>query len=192
MLQPDDQHCAHCFDAVISHLNTKENDKNIDLIVGPSCPMFVTWKQTKNDQLRGCIGTFTPIELWSGLRKYSIVSAFQDRRFAPLQEKELPHLSVTVSLLGAFEDCQAWDDWEVGNHGIELTYNSKYSATFLPEVAVEQQWTKEQTIQELLAKAGYMRKSYDAELLSLTRYQSRKHSMSHCTYKSTKQNSTPY
>ncbi len=75
--------------------------------------MFVTWKQTKNDQLRGCIGTFTPIELWSGLRKYSIVSAFQDRRFAPLQEKELPHLSVTVSLLGAFEDCQAWDDWKL-------------------------------------------------------------------------------
>lgn len=183
MLQPDKQHCAHCFDAVIAHLGVKKPDKQASLEVGPSCPMFVTWKQTNSDQLRGCIGTFTPIELWSGLRKYSVISAFQDRRFAPIHSEELPSLSVTVSLLGDFRECQAWDDWEVGKHGIELTYNSKYSATYLPEVAAEQQWTKGETIQSLLHKAGYFGKRYDAELLSLVRYQSWKHSLSHLSYK---------
>ena len=34
--------------------------------------------------------------------------------------------------------------WEVGKHGVEIffkdSYNKPYSATFLPEVAKEQQW----------------------------------------------------
>ena len=182
MLQPDDKHCAHCFDSVLEYLELGNNIEQLVSDSGISCPMFVTWKHAHTHQLRGCIGTFTPIELWTGLRKYSIISAFRDPRFTPLQNKEIHSLSVTVSLLSNFEDCAKWDDWEIGKHGIQLTYDSKYSATFLPEVSVEQNWSKWETIKELLSKAGYKKHQYDAELLEVVRYESRKHCMPYHSY----------
>jgi AMMECR1 domain-containing protein len=39
-------------------------------------------------------------------------------------------------------------DWEIGKHGISLRAGA-YSSTFLPEVAGEQGWSKEDTIKHL-------------------------------------------
>jgi AMMECR1 domain-containing protein len=49
-------------------------------------------------------------------------------------------------------------DWEVGRHGIviDATFKGKYySATFLPEVAAEEKWSKEETLKQLIRKAGF-------------------------------------
>ena len=35
-------------------------------------PLFVTWKIGKDRRLRGCIGTFTAMNLHEGLREYAI------------------------------------------------------------------------------------------------------------------------
>ena len=35
-------------------------------------PLFVTWKIGKDKRLRGCIGTFTALNLHDGLREYAI------------------------------------------------------------------------------------------------------------------------
>jgi len=37
-------------------------------------------------------------------------------------------------------------DWEVGTHGIEVDWGRGKSSTFLPEVAEEQGWSKEETM----------------------------------------------
>ena len=44
-------------------------------------------------------------------------SALRDRRFAPIEARELPQLKCTVSLLSGFETAGGWEDWEVGTHG---------------------------------------------------------------------------
>lgn len=49
-------------------------------------------------------------------------SALRDSRFAPISGQELPQLSCTVSLLRCFEEATAWDDWEVGTHGIIIEF----------------------------------------------------------------------
>ena len=144
--------------------------------------MFVTWKITESSSLRGCIGTFTPVPLWEGLAKYAVESALNDNRFSSIQFSEVPLLTVCISLLGDFEECLRWDDWEIGKHGIRILYNSRYSATFLPEVAKEQQWTKRQTIDALLEKGGYNDKTWNENLLKVTRYKSKKHSMTYAEY----------
>ena len=49
-------------------------------------------------------------------------------------------------------------DWEVGKHGIIIDAQLKgreYSATFLPEVAAEENWSREETLKHLVRKAGY-------------------------------------
>jgi len=59
-----------------------------------------------------------------------------------------------------------------------------YSATYLPEVATEQGWNREQAIAELIAKSGY-KKAVTAALrarIRLTRYQSVKGSMTYAQY----------
>ncbi|XP_027365408.1 uncharacterized protein At2g38710 isoform X2 [Abrus precatorius] len=105
--------------------------------------------------------------------------ALRDRRFPPIQAKELPFLECTVSILTDYETANDYLDWEVGMHGIiiEFTdpdYNTRRSATYLPEVAANEGWTKIEAIDSLIRKAGYngpitesLRKS-----IQLTKYQS--------------------
>lgn len=53
--------------------------------------------------LRGCIGTFKADKLGETLQQYSLIAAFKDSRFPPISSKEVPHLSVEISLLSSFE-----------------------------------------------------------------------------------------
>ena len=95
-------------------------------------------------------------------------SALRDPRFPPISLKELPHLQLGLSLLQNFEEVSNWEkDWELGKHGIQLEIHldgsmgtagknqRRYSATFLPEVPVEQGWSKNETFDHLIAKSGY-------------------------------------
>lgn len=107
-------------------------------------------------------------------------SAFDDTRFSPIIASELPSLSVGVTLLTDFEPCSTPLDWTLGRHGLRIsfTYHSKrYGATYLPDVALEQGWTKEETIISLMRKAGWSGRSSDwrkAGDLRCVRYQGKK------------------
>ena len=61
--------------------------------------VFVTIEN--NGQLRGCIGTYLPTKenIAEEIIHNAIASATQDHRFEKIQEKELPLLSYTVSVL---------------------------------------------------------------------------------------------
>lgn len=102
--------------------------------------MFITWKTTKDQWLRGCIGTTSPINLMTGLRKYSLRSALEDRRFAPIKASELEHLTCSVSLLTNHDICSSYNDWSIGTHGISIKFDDdgrSYTALYLPEVMTE-------------------------------------------------------
>lgn len=48
--------------------------------------------------------------------------------------------------------------WEVGKHGIRISFvyqGRKLGATYLPDVAKEQGWTKEEALVSLMRKAGW-------------------------------------
>ena len=49
-------------------------------------------------------------------------------------------------------------DWDLGTHGLRISFiycNRRYGATYLPDVPVEQGWTKEETVESLMRKAGW-------------------------------------
>lgn len=145
-------------------------------------PLFVTWniKSARHGySLRGCIGTFEPQELDEGLSSYAITSAIHDTRFNPVTLRELPSLQVVVTLLTHFEDASDPLDWELGKHGIRISFvhhGRRYGATYLPDVAVEQGWDKEETILSLMRKAGYVgKKDRWREMgIKVVRYQGKK------------------
>jgi uncharacterized protein (TIGR00296 family) len=62
-------------------------------------PLFVTWKIGRDQRLRGCIGTFSEMNLHNGLKEYALTSALKDSRFDPITRDELPRLTVSVSIL---------------------------------------------------------------------------------------------
>ncbi|KAE8351031.1 AMMECR1 domain-containing protein [Aspergillus coremiiformis] len=124
-------------------------------------PLFVTWNTVSKSgrkSLRGCIGTFETQELAAGLKSYALTSAFEDSRFSPIPANTLPSLSCSLTLLGSFEPCTNALDWILGVHGIRISFihrGRRYGATYLPDVPVEQGWTKEQTLRSLMDKAGW-------------------------------------
>ena len=89
-----------------------------------------------------------------------------------------------MSLLCCYETAQAWDDWtarsprgvvhvcrrlltsvpllvlQVGTHGLIINFvepgtGMRRSATYLPEIAHREGWTKRYTLESLILKSGY-------------------------------------
>ncbi|CAI6093389.1 hypothetical protein V2G26_017585 [Clonostachys chloroleuca] len=159
-----------------------------------STPLFVTWNTFDNDDdddetsLRGCIGTFEPLPLSSGIPEYALIAALHDTRFSPISRRELSSLQVAVTLLTDFEEVDDPYDWVVGTHGIRLSFHDRgrrYGSTYLPDVASEQGWTKEEALFSLTRKAGWMGShSRWQELdLKVTRYQGKKHELAYKDFK---------
>ncbi|KAF2752027.1 hypothetical protein M011DRAFT_394086 [Sporormia fimetaria CBS 119925] len=146
-------------------------------------PLFVSYHVIEDDgdkRLRGCIGTFTPEQLEYGLAEYALTSAFNDHRFRPLTYSSLiPALEVSVTLLTNFEPISDPFDWDIGTHGLRIAFTYKgrrYGSTYLPDVALEQGWTKEETLVSLMRKAGWNGKvsEWSRVQLSVVRYQGSK------------------
>ncbi|XP_053129452.1 nuclear protein AMMECR1 [Hemicordylus capensis] len=179
--------CCFCFDVLYCHLYGYQPPRSPRFTNDPY-PLFVTWKIGRDKRLRGCIGTFSAMNLHSGLREYTLTSALKDSRFPPMTRDELPRLFCSVSLLTNFEDVCDYLDWEVGVHGIRIEFinekGSKRTATYLPEVAKEQGWDHIQTIDSLLRKGGYKAPITNdfRKTIKLTRYRSEKMTVSYTEY----------
>jgi len=198
-LAPNQQLCFYAFHTIVNYLKSDLLVEYPTSFPDISTPLFVTWKisipdkedssskksedDEEKDMLRGCIGTFASQSLKKNLQAYALISAFQDSRFPPISRREIPYLNCTVSLLQNFEKIKDPFDWEVGKHGIQIKFIANgrpYSATFLPEVALEQKWDQKTTINQLLRKAGY-KGTYESVKDSIVaeRYQS---IISHATF----------
>ncbi|KAG4909655.1 hypothetical protein AAZX31_20G065400 [Glycine max] len=190
MVSANKEMVVYCFDTLLAHYNSTEAPS--PAFDQAQHPLFVTWKKVVNGgdpRLRGCIGTLEARSLINGLKDYALTSALRDRRFPPIQANELPLLECTVSLLTDYEAANHYLDWEIEKHGIIIefsdpVYNTRRSATYLPEVAANEGWTKTEAIDSLIRKAGYNGPITD-ELrmqIQLTRYQSTLFTMHYSEY----------
>ncbi len=113
---------------------------------------FVTLK--RNGSLRGCIGEIFPSrEIWKVVREHAYNAAFQDPRFNPLGCRELEDLEIEISVLSQPVPVSNPEDITVGRHGVVLIKQG-LSAVFLPQVAPEQGWSREEMLSHLAVKAG--------------------------------------
>lgn len=108
----------------------------------------------RGSDLRGCIGNFAGTgALRSVLPRVIREAALSDPRFPPVTAGELPEISLSLSLLSPSEPIGGYEEIRLGHHGIILSIGTK-RAIFLPEVAVEQAWGLETTLEALTRKAG--------------------------------------
>ena len=182
------EHCAFCFKVILAKLKKESRPHYPDNLPSFASPLFVTWNIGEEEELRGCIGTFSAQDTKEVLLKYAVISAFEDSRFDPINLSEEDKLTCCVSFLTNFEEGFKAYDWEIGTHGIIIDFKDPNghgrNATFLPEVALEHGFTKEKTLQQLIRKAGWSgdyKQVIDA--IKLTRYQSSKISLSYDEFK---------
>jgi len=113
---------------------------------------FVTLKI--HGQLRGCIGNLMPDKpLGELIVEVARQAAFDDPRFPPLTVKELSHVSLEITVLGEMVEARSYKDVVVGKHGI-LIRRGYQQGLFLPQVATELGWNREQFLEGVCQKAG--------------------------------------
>jgi MEMO1 family protein len=102
---------------------------------------FVTLKE--DGVLRGCIGRFIAEEpLYQVVQQMVIASSTQDNRFQPVEAKEVQEISIEISVLSPMRKINSIDEIVMGRDGIYIK-KGYLSGTFLPQVATETGWSKE-------------------------------------------------
>ena len=108
------------------------------------CGAFVSLH--KNGHLRGCIGHFgEDYPLHEIVAEMARAAAFEDPRFMPVTRDELNDLDIEISVLTPMRRIQSLDEFELHRHGIYIKKGYR-SGTFLPQVADEVNWTKEEFV----------------------------------------------
>jgi uncharacterized protein (TIGR00296 family) len=122
--------------------------------------VFVTLESHPDGALRGCIGFPTPVyPLRVGIPRAAVGAASLDPRFPPVTVRELPNLTIEVSLLTPPEPVPATRPNEragaivVGRLGVIIS-TDRTSGLLLPQVAVEYGWSPEEFLAQTSQKAG--------------------------------------
>jgi hypothetical protein len=118
--------------------------KNLSSTIKTHCGAFVTLKKYGN--LRGCIGRFDASEpLYKVVQEMAVASSTQDYRFKPVEAGEVSELEMEISVLTPMRHINSVDEFQLGKHGIYIRKGNR-SGTFLPQVAAETGWTREEFI----------------------------------------------
>ncbi len=113
-------------------------------ILNSKCGAFVSLH--KHGRLRGCIGHFgEDYPLHEIVAEMARAAAFEDPRFMPVTRDELNDLDIEISVLTPMRRIQSLDEFELHRHGIYIKKGYR-SGTFLPQVADEVNWTKEEFV----------------------------------------------
>ena len=108
------------------------------------CGAFVSLH--KHGRLRGCIGHFgEDVPLHETVARMARAAAFEDPRFMPVTRDELADIDIEISVLTPMRRIQSLDEFELHRHGIYIRKGYR-SGTFLPQVADEVNWTKEEFV----------------------------------------------
>ena len=108
------------------------------------CGAFVTIKN--RGRLRGCLGNFTSDEpLYKLVAKMAAASATKDPRFTsdPITPSEMEEIDIEISVLSPLRQVDDPLDFELGKDGVYIQRGAA-SGCFLPQVAVETGWSKEE------------------------------------------------
>lgn len=116
--------------------------------------VFVTLH--RGGSLRGCIGSILPEEtpLFTSVRNRTVDSAVHDPRFPPVNAGELDRIDIEISVLSLPKKVSDPEEIVMGKHGV-IVRRGFQGGVFLPQVATETGWTREEFLSELCSqKAG--------------------------------------
>ena len=152
---------AHILDLARAHIRRALRVDNFvpefsdEVLRGPA-GCFVSLHTLQGRRLRGCVGRIDASQPLADALIAASMSVLRDPRFArePIFSEELAWLEIEVSVLSAPRPASHPLDFEPLEQGIYLTVGER-TGCFLPQVARETGWTREQLLDRLcLEKLG--------------------------------------
>jgi AmmeMemoRadiSam system protein A len=110
---------------------------------------FVSLHELQTHRLRGCVGRLdATISLWECVRQ-TAVSVLRDPRFVnhPITATDLSLLTIEISVISPLRPCRS-HEFDLASDGIYIAFRER-SGCFLPQVARETGWTREQLLERL-------------------------------------------
>ncbi len=141
-----------------------------DLLQDAGC--FVSLHERGSHRLRGCIGRLEATEaLWQIVRE-TAVNVLDDPRFVEqrVTAMDLPTLEIEVSVISPLTPAASCTSFDPLNDGVYLTCGER-GGCFLPQVARETGWTREQLLDRLCTeKLGVPAQTWRAGDATLMRF----------------------
>jgi hypothetical protein len=108
----------------------------------------------KKGRLRGCIGFIEPVyPLYQTVLRAAVYAATEDPRFNPVTPEELKDLDFEISVLTPLKKIDDPRLIQVGKHGLVIAKGGQ-RGLLLPQVAVENNWNREEFLSQACLKAG--------------------------------------
>lgn len=143
-----------------------------DPVLNVAAGCFVTLHDRSSRRLRGCIGRMQSNDpLWKSVQE-TACSTLQDPRFRsnPVTLAELPRLELEISVLSPLTAAAHVLDFDPAEDGIYLICEGR-TGTFLPQVARETGWGREQLLSRLCTeKMGLMGTAWQGAGARLLKY----------------------
>lgn len=124
-----------------------------DVLLNQPMGAFVTLREA--GELRGCIGNMVGEgPLYQTVAGMAIEAATGDPRFQRLSPAEIDKIDIEISVLSPLKRVKSADEINIPGHGVIVRKGFR-SGVYLPQVATEAGWNKEQFLTSLCAhKAG--------------------------------------
>lgn len=154
------RYARHVIESTVRNGSYDQPGEKLPKIFEEKSGVFVTILRFPSHELRGCIGFPEPVyPLRLALLNAAVEAAISDPRFSPVEENELPAITIEVSVLTPPEPVQSSTPWElpgkitVGRDGI-IVERGRFRGLLLPQVAVEEGWDSEEFLSQTCWKAG--------------------------------------
>jgi AmmeMemoRadiSam system protein A len=111
---------------------------------------FVTLHMLGTHRLRGCVGRLDARDPLAEAVRQAALSVLKDPRFVnyPVRREDLPRMEIEITVICPLRPCDHPSDFTLENDGIYLTVGDR-SGCFLPQVARETGWSREQLLSRL-------------------------------------------
>jgi len=164
MLSLDEGRKAVMFTRNVVEQSVKNNvapSSDLEGIFSENQGAFVTLHTYPEHELRGCIGIPLPVMSLKEAIIEAAKSATRDPRFPLLEEHELDHIVIEVTILTKPEPINAdqpqdyLSHIEIGRDGL-IVEQGFYKGLLLPQVPMEQGWDKKEFLSHTCMKAGLL------------------------------------
>jgi AmmeMemoRadiSam system protein A len=110
-------------------------------------------------ELRGCVGYAAPTQsLHRAVIETARAAAFEDGRFRPVTQQEVPELQIELSILSKPKEI-APEAIEIGRHGLLISMAGR-RGLLLPQVPIEHNWDRITFLEQTCRKAGLPRDAW--------------------------------
>ncbi len=149
-------HLAHD-ESLAEWFGAQPEDPDLRSLAGAFVTVHNTGRRAVTQgKLRACMGVIEAREPMLEAVISAAVSASHDPRFPELGLEELDQVELEVSILSPSKPVASPQQIVVGTHGVVLT-KGRRAAVYLPQVAPEQGWDRDEMLDHLSAKAGLPR-----------------------------------